>query len=69
MLEYTLTGTDGKAHTLSFGGASVEWGYDVRQTPDGGCVIAGYTDSFNEGQDAYLVKTSANGNAPSVPGS
>jgi len=51
----------------TFGGTALEWGYDVRQTPDGGYVVAGYTDSFGEGRDAYLVKTDADGNAPSVP--
>jgi len=64
------TDADGNEEwSRTFGGSALDWAYDVRQTPDGGYVIAGYTESFGVGRDAYLVKTDANGNAPSVPAS
>lgn len=44
------------------GGGSAEFGYSVRQTDDGGYVVAGFTESFGAGcYDIYLVKTDANG--------
>ncbi len=50
--------------TKAIGGAGVDWGYSVKETPkDSGLIIAGYTDSFGAGgYDFYLVKTDSSGN-------
>ncbi|UCG43131.1 MAG: hypothetical protein JSU73_00510, partial [candidate division WOR-3 bacterium] len=46
----------------TYGGSSEDWGRSVRQTTDGGYVIAGDTKSYGAGEeDAYLVKTAADG--------
>ena len=46
----------------AFGGTYEDEGFSVRQTVDGGYVIAGATESFGGGSDdAYLVKTDAAG--------
>jgi predicted secreted protein len=46
----------------TFGGADADRGYAVRQTTDGGYVMAGYTGSSGAGlYDLYLVKTDDQG--------
>ena len=48
--------------TRTYGGTDDDEGYSVRQTPDGGYIIAGYTNSFGAGTYyAYLIKTNASG--------
>ena len=46
----------------AFGGADVDYAYDVKPTTDGGYIVAGYTRSFGAGgSDAWLLKLDANG--------
>ncbi|MBK8128130.1 MAG: hypothetical protein IPK53_04050 [bacterium] len=75
---YTYSGLDSGAYDMwlvktdaegnqewsrAFGGASTERCYTMRQTTDGGFVLAGYTTSFGAGYaDMWLVKTDASGN-------
>ncbi len=47
----------------TYGGNSTDMGYDLVQTGDGGYTFVGYTSSFGAGgNDAWLVRTDANGN-------
>ena len=47
----------------AIGGPGNDFGFSIEQTPDGGYVIAGTTNSKGVGgYDAYLIKTSASGN-------
>ena len=45
----------------TFGRSSNDYGYSVQQTPDGGYIIAGATNSGTRGSDVYLVKTDSKG--------
>ena len=56
-----LVKTDANGDTLwtkTYGGSSVENGWSVEQTTDGGYIVAGYSGTP---YDYYLVKTDANG--------
>jgi hypothetical protein len=44
----------------TLGGPNSDYGWSVGQTSDGGCIIAGYTDSYGAGgYDIWLVKVTA----------
>jgi len=47
--------------TRNFGGGGDEQGRTVQQTPDGGYIIAGTTNSFGYPYQVYLIKTNASG--------
>ncbi len=43
--------------TRNYGGAASDQGYSIQQTRDGGCIIAGMTESFGAGlSDFYLIR-------------
>jgi len=52
-----------RVYSQTFGGSSTDYGYDIRETSDGGLVLVGSTKSYGSGgRDIYLIKTDANGN-------
>jgi hypothetical protein len=47
----------------TYGGEDVDWAFSMVQTRDGGYALIGFTESHGAGyNDAWLVKTDANGN-------
>jgi len=62
-----LLRTDGNGNHLwsyAYGGAGEDKAWSVKQTPDNGYIVAGYTRSFGEGnEDIYTIKTDASGNS------
>lgn len=65
--DFYLVRTDAQGNMLwqkAYGGPADDKCYDMIQTSDGGFALAGYTMSYGAGgQDIWLVKTDANGNA------
>ncbi len=47
--------------TKTYGGGADEEGWSIEQTDDGGYIMAGVTLSFGDGEQAYIVKTDADG--------
>jgi len=64
-LDVYLVKTDMNGDTLwtrTYGGVPNDQAYSIRQTSDGGYIVAGQTTSFGAGWwDFYLMKTDANG--------
>lgn len=60
-----LVRTDASGDSLwsrAIGGGSADRAYSLDLTPDGGCVVAGYTGSFGAGvSDVYLIRINADG--------
>jgi predicted secreted protein len=51
-----------KVWDRTFGGLSDDMGVSIRQTSEGGYVVAGYTSSYGAGAgDVWLIKTDSNG--------
>jgi len=46
----------------TYGGSLDEEAYAVQQTSDGGYILAGFTDSFSDNRDIWLIKTDPSGN-------
>ncbi|MGB9722032.1 MAG: T9SS type A sorting domain-containing protein [bacterium] len=47
--------------TRTYGGGGRDWGMCVRQTADSGFIITGFTDSFGDSLQIYLIKTDSIG--------
>jgi len=51
----------GDSWSLSLGGYSTDFAYDIKQTADGGYIVAGVTASFTNANDAWVLKLSPSG--------
>jgi len=55
-------GTGDSLWTRTYGGPNIEWGWAVRETEDGGFVMAGSTESYGAGEsDIYVIRTDSVG--------
>jgi hypothetical protein len=61
LLLFSLPAFSQQRWERTYGGASDEGGWSVRQTSDGGYIVAGYTGSFGNGTQVYLIKANASG--------
>jgi hypothetical protein len=58
-----INGAGDTIWTRTYGGALYDEGCSIQQTSDGGYIIGGYSKSFGDGNQVYLIKTDANGNS------
>lgn len=62
-----LNSAGNKEWTKHFGGSAIDYGQSIRETPDGGYIVAGFSTSIDSnianhgGADAWLLKLNANG--------
>ncbi len=57
-----LNSTGGIVWQRTYGGTGTDWAWSIRQTSDGGYVVAGYTDSFGAGSgDLWVLKLNSTG--------
>jgi hypothetical protein len=64
-LEAWLVKTDSSGSmqwNKNYGGSLDDEAYEAQQTSDGGYIIAGFTDSFANNRDIWLIKTDSSGN-------
>lgn len=55
-------GCAGTGFQKVYRGSATDWGHSVKQTSDGGYIVAGHTTSSGQGtEDIFLMKTDANG--------
>jgi len=64
--DFWLIKTDADGNMIwnkTYGGAGSDHAYSLVKTPEGGYILAGWTDSFGAGsRDSWVVKTDADGN-------
>ncbi len=72
---FSIDSVGGQKWSLGFGGADNDVCYQMQGTLDGGYIMTGFTESFGNGKEIYLVKTDASGisgcnprNVISIPG-
>ena len=62
---FKLDGNGNLFWERTFGGSNDDYAYSVRQTSDGGYIVAGETDSFGAGRtDLWIFRTDGNGEIP-----
>lgn len=47
--------------TNNYGGSGAEWAYSVKQTSDDGYILGGFSTSFGNGRQGYIIKTNSAG--------
>ena len=52
--------------TKTFGGLGIDASGSIKETTDGGFIIAGRTESYGGNSDVYLIKTDANGHVAGI---